>query len=352
MRDQLKIADIKAALQAQCPGLIFQLVPRVRREGGIYCAPNPTRAHDTYGSFKIRRNGGFTEYDSGDKGDILDLISYVHGRGTGTKDARAFALEWAKSHLGLAQVDPEKLQKIKAQTEQRARESALEEAKREAFIAQRVQDIIAKAHKCDPSGDEAVMRYLRGRGLDPAAVRNRCMPLLQADDLKHWTHEWKGPALISPVMQPDGRKAGVHVVFIDPETFGKAPVPTPKLMLGTVKGGVVPLTYGEHNLSLQESAAAGKQCPVILCEGRETGEALAAAVPEARVWCCLSLSNMANAPVNHPAISAVILAIENDVKPQALKQREKVIETLEGFGKPVIPMKPHMGSDFADVMKG
>jgi hypothetical protein len=61
---------------------------------------------------------------------------------------------------------------------------------------------------------------------------------------------------------------------------------------------------------------------------------------------------MANAPVNHPAISAVILAIENDVKPQALKQREKVIETLEGFGKPVIPMKPHMGSDFADVMKG
>jgi len=92
---------------------------------------------------------------------------------------------------------------------------------------------------------------------------------------------------------------------------------------------------------------------LILCEGIETGLALAIAAPEARVWAGLSLVNMGNAPVWLPCVEAVILARDvNAGNRSAQKQLASVVERLELTGKRVTIIQSHVGDDFNDLMKG
>jgi hypothetical protein len=359
MSNDVPVRELRELLIARCPGLITSLVPGCRREGNVFSAPNPTRPPERAGSFKIWFNGAWKEYDADEKGDILDLLAYVDNHDPKSREGRRHAINRAKEILGLQGADRVRVAAARKSAAERQAKQIEEQMQRELRIARRVQDILRDSFPVDPAdGDSIVVRYLKGRGINPALVRNRCMPLLLHPDLPHWTEGWRGPALVSPVMQRDGAKAGVHCVFLEERAnddgeiiVKKARLNSPKLMLGVVKNGVVPLTFGASGLSLGEAAARGLSDIVILCEGRETGEALACAAPEARVWCCLSLSNMANAPINHPAVKGVALALENDIKPQALRMREKAIEQLEAHGKKLILMKPHAGNDFADLME-
>lgn len=353
--NSIPVGEIKALLQGRCPGLLHSLVPGLRREGNVFSAPNPTRAEKSRGSFKIWSNGAWKEYDSGEAGDVLGLIAYVAGYEPKSREGRRYAIGRAKEILGLDTGDRRQLHVARKQAAERQKTVAEEALARERFIADRVRSILAGAQRVDPADREhPAVAYLIGRGIDPALVANRFLPLLCHPNLQHWTERGhSGPALISPVMQASGAKSGLHAIFLAQRadgSWGKAVLERPKLMLGIVKGGVTPLTLGASGLTLGEASAQGQRGPVLLCEGRETGEALAIAAPDARIWCCLSLSNIAEAPVGHDAINGIIVALENDTKVQALKMRAKVLAALEGYGKPLVTMEPHVGSDFADVL--
>ncbi len=61
---------------------------------------------------------------------------------------------------------------------------------------------------------------------------------------------------------------------------------------------------------------------------------------------------MAHAPIWFGCVSSIVVALENDTKPQALKQREAVLDALERHGKPLATMQAHAGNDFNDLLKG
>lgn len=350
----LTVREIKELLTGLLPGLIHELVPSARREGNVFSAPNPTRSADGRGSFKVWSNGAWREYDEPEaygKGDLLDLISYVHGHGGKTRPARKFAVDWAKKRLGLSDRDPRALAKARREVNARSKEREADEAKRAMRKRIMVRELLDKRVAIHPSAPPWL--YLAGRGLDLAQLPWVSPCLGYVPSVRHWTsgHTW--PAMVSQVLHRDPSLLGLHGTFLE-EHEGlwrkvKALGREAKLTLGVVKGGIVPLSLGAHGLTLKDAAADGKACDVILCEGIETGLALAIAIPEARVWSCLNMGNMAYAPVDHPAVSRVIAAIENDIKPQAIRQRESVLEALEAKGKPLATMQPHLGSDFADL---
>lgn len=359
MANDPSVRQIVDLLRERCPGLIHELVPGARREGNVFSAPNPTRAGDTRGSFKVWTNGAWKEYDEGVGGDILGLVAYIGGHDPKSRGGRRYALAWAKERLGLANSNPARLRDLKRRLATKARDREREDSARAQRIYLWALDIRARAQKIDP-GDAAnpVVAYLAGRGLDLAAVPNLCPVIRLHPGLEHWTSEAsprpKYPAMATAIYDARGLFVAVHCTFLQQDEAGrwiKARVASPKLMLGHVKGGFAPLTYGATGLPIHEALAVGQAGPVLLCEGIETGLALALAAPEARVWACLSLSNIANAPVGLDCVSHVVWARENDVKPQAIDQAERVADALATHGKRVIEMRPIAGSDFADMAK-
>ncbi len=353
MTTQITVREIKSLLQQQCPALLRELVPHMVREGNVYCAPNPQRAEKRGKSFKIWAEGQWKEYDNGDCGDIIDLIAYAAG-GFAPKDraGRTFAIEWAKKRLGLDTGNRQVLARARKDAAACNAKARQDDYAREERIRRRVWQILGGAR---PLKDTHVAAYLAARGIFLDAIPSYTGLLRWHPHLEHWTHDTKKqfPAMIAPVIQPDGVAAGVHCTFLDREKPQKAAgVTSAKLMLGIIAGGIVPISHGSSGLKISQANAELRADPVILAEGVETALSLAMAVPEARVWACLSLSNLANAPVQMPCVCEVIVALENDIKPQAVRLREKVLDALVAKGKPVATMEPPSGNDFNDTHTG
>jgi hypothetical protein len=353
----LSPSELKRLLQGQCPGLIHELCPGARREGRLYSAPNPTRGADGHGSFKIWPNGAWREYDDDEsnKGDILGLVAYVGGHAPKSREGRRYAISWARKRLGLEGGDKRMLaaarRKASKEAEERRLAAEREEAARAFRIKMRVKDIWRGAKPLSIDPPDVVTLYLRGRGIDLAAIPRlnanvlRCHP-----GLRHWTSDHFGPAMIAAVISPTAGFIGVHCTFLAADG-GKARLNNPKLMLGAIKGGVVPLAFGPSGLTGHELFARKQAETVAVGEGIETMLAVAAAEVPAMVWAALSLSNIANAPVDLACVSSVIFVSENDAKPQAIMQRESVWDALARHGKPLVDMRPHLGSDFNDLIK-
>jgi hypothetical protein len=364
----LRAAEIKRLLQAQCPGLLFELVPGLKREGKIFCGPNPGRAGDSASSFKVKPDGRFIEFDDSEapdgRGDILNLIALAGGHAPKSTEGRAYAFDWAKRRLGLAGADRATIARAKQKASFVRKQNEDSERRRAEFLHRKMLAIRAKSKPIVPG--DAVHTYLKARlGIDLFAIGNRCPSLRCHDDLEHWAmpegHSWRGPAMVALAVNRDGYVCGIHCTFIDlanAQNKFKAPVANPKLMLGDIKGSIVPLTYGPSGLATWEAVEKGVSEPVILCEGNETGVAEAVGcmdehwIAGARVWACLSLSNIGNAPVDLKCVSAIFVSTENDLKPQALRQRDEAVAKLETHGKPLVLKRVHEGSDAAELLEG
>ncbi len=88
-----------------------------------------------------------------------------------------------------------------------------------------------------------------------------------------------------------------------------------------------------------------------LCEGVEDGLSIALAVPEFRIWCSYSLSNLGNIAVPKCA-GKVIVACDNDWgKPGAEAQLARALEALKAQGVPVFEARSPLGKDFNDCLR-
>ena len=143
MSRRVPISEIKAMLQAEGLSLIMQLCPGGRREGNLWSAPNPTRSADTIGSFKVwlggQAHGAWKEYDSDEKGDIIDLIAYVHG------SSKVDAIMWARKHLGLDTADKSQLEERRREVAYRVEKRNEQELERQARNQARAFEIFRNA---------------------------------------------------------------------------------------------------------------------------------------------------------------------------------------------------------------
>jgi hypothetical protein len=367
---------IRVMLQDRLQELLGRILPGGTVNGGMYVVRNPTRDDRSAGSFVIwmhgAAKGGFKDYAGGeaDKGDVIDLIAYVHRR---PKSDRKFALGWARDFLGLRTMDP----KVRQAAADAARAKALqsEKADREDALRKRLH-AASMFERAVPILGTPAERYFERREIPLQMIPNVETDMRFAARLEWWRGaEWDTrddgrrvkvkpgphfPAVVSAVRKANGDIIAVHCTFLDTDCGAKAPVENAKLMYGAVAGGVVRLTRGPSNQMPEEAALSGRRDPLVIAEGIETALSIGLAAPEARVWAATSISNFANVPVWHACVASVIVAADNvrsDISAQGRvqfeEQMERAIDALSAHDVPVTVMQAHGGAnDFNDLLRG
>jgi hypothetical protein len=344
---RLSIDDVKMLLVDRLEELVGELVPAAKSTGPHWKAVNPWRGDRRAGSFivytrlKGARAGGFVDFASGEKGDVLDLIGFARcGAGMPpSKEARLRALAWAKDWLGIANADRAQLE-VKRETAQRAlKKSAEDDRAGVRKKRRRAFEIYLHAHDFAGSLGET---YLRTRGVDCGAIAWDDRPRY-VESLAYWGEpaHW-GPALVFAMRHKEKGFAALHTIWLSVDGKGKAPFLSPaKMSIGPMLGSAI-----------RVARAPGEEKRVLaLCEGPEDAASVAAACPEMDVWAVAGLSNLA---AQRPLArhSGIICCADNDwAKPAAEAGLSRALTALARPGLPVSVARSFVGKDMNDLTK-
>jgi hypothetical protein len=369
MSARASIEELKAHAVDRLDDIIAQLCPGGRNAGGFYTVRNPTRDDRRPGSFVIytrgHRRGVFIEFANRDqeKGDVIDLVSYLLHNGAGFKDkeARKRALDWIASLVGLDRLDGRsRAAAIESARRRRSRDEA-EASDREARRARAADKFL---HASRILSGTAVERYLAGRGIALADLPEREDDIRSLASAEYWMGAPRAedgrklgrgphyPAMVAAIRDGLGLIQGVHLTFLT-EDGAKAPVEKPKLIAGFTQGCVIRLAKGISGLTPEEAAELGISGPCALSEGIEDGLTIAAASPELRVWAAISLGNIGHAPAL-PCVDAWLPHRQNDWSArQAVAAFDRARQELEATGRPVAEIRvPGAFKDINDLARG
>jgi putative DNA primase/helicase len=185
-------------------------------------------------------------------------------------------------------------------------------------------------HECRAISGTLAERYLRNRGIKgelPISLRYH-------PTLKHTDTGLLLPAMVAAVQSPDRSITGIHRTYLRADGTGKAQVPSPRKMLGTISGGAVRLAAAGRDLAL------GEGIETCLSFIQITG------IP---TWAALSTSGMRSAilpPV--PLAETIFLVIDLDPAGEAAAQ--SAAARLSSDGRKVKLARPIAGNDMADAL--
>jgi hypothetical protein len=333
--------DIARMLAVRVPELVLELLPNGCRVGAEWRVGSV--AGERGQSLAVRlsgaRAGVWADFGGSEKGDALDLVGAVLYAG----DKRQ-ALIWARRWLGLSQTDAA---------------HPVRPAPPAPAIAQ--QDDSAEIHRAiavrmfeaaQPSlRDTPALAYLKNRGIDLSELGRQPRSLRFAPSLWNRESDRSWPALVAAVTNGKGEHMATHRTWLAKDAGGvwhKAPLATPKMSIGHVTGGAIPLWRGTSRTPLA-MAPAGEA--VAIAEGIETALSVVMACPELRVMSAVSLSNM-RAVVLPPAVRTVIVCADNDTDNlQAADALRRAVAHFAAEGRIVKVATPSIGSDFNDVLR-
>lgn len=275
-------------------------------------------------------------------GDLIDLIEQCMGGG------KHHAVNYAKEYLGLGAetVVPMSLEMLaERERKQKARERAdVRDREERASAALRVWQ---GASPLQGVG----LDYLRSRGIDPKYAEDGCDA--QLCFYHGLAHPAGGvfPAIIARVCDVDNKLVGVWRIFLKPDGSGKAPVETPRLGLGNVKGGAVRIGGVWPEIGIAEgleNALAARQL-VHMTTGKM--------IP---VWPTLSTSGMRGV-ILPPEIGKIRIYADHDtikfrksdgavLRSPGLSAAAELAARLMAEGRDVVVEKPPAGLDWTQVI--
>jgi len=261
--------EIVDALQARPLDVAQRYAPNGHLNGGRWWSCNPGRDDKRIGSFHVSLHGAYAgrwrDEAGGAGGDMLDLIQLALGcdRKGALIEARAF-LGMDAETPAQAELRQRQVAKAKAQAERDARDH-------EALAAKKRGEAQALFMRCaERIEDTPVAAYLAGRGVGLDRLGRAPRAIRYAPSL-HYRHElgaeidratgevirdaqviegdW--PCMVTAIGGPAGKDGvpfwGVHRTWLAQRpdgSWGKAPVPVPKKVYGTKKGGFIRLIRG------------------------------------------------------------------------------------------------------------
>jgi hypothetical protein len=333
----IEIAVVIARLAAQAQSLVTELLPSGHREGVEWVCPSAASPFGCSLSVRLTgaRAGVWCAWASGEAGDILDLIAAVRFGGN-----KSNALRWARQRLGCDErgAAPVRRGEPDALPPPDGGEAARSRAAARLFFA--AQPTLAGT---------AAERYLKNRAIDLAPLGRQPRSLRFHWAL--WNNEsgrsW--PALLAAISDPVGRIVAIHRTWLAPDGGGKAPLEHPKMTLGPYRGGAVRLWRGQRGKPLSD-APPGET--VVIGEGLEDCLTAACAVPEYRILCAVSLSNL-GAVALPPAVRTVILLGQNDAPDSpAARTLSRAVAKFRGQGRIVkLARPPARFKDINDVQR-
>lgn len=362
--------EIVSELRSRCEDVARAYAPGGHVDGGRYWALDPGRDDRKIGSFYVNLRGAyrgrFRDESTGEGGDMLDLIQRA------TRKGKHEAIEEAKRFLGMVSETPEmrKARLDRARKAEKAREAEERELAEER--ARRQRQAHATWLEAEPMLlDTPVEWYLRARAIDlralprlPGALRYH--PKLRyyaVDDETGEVVQGEFPAMVAAIYggwSPDGARPpflGVHKTYLArrPDgSWGKAPVPKPKLLWGSKKGGYIRVWpgLGPKGGKGPSIARAARGSWLYVAEGIE--DALSAVVLpgglERRVAAAIDLGNIREMRLP-PAISEVVLIADNDPKPEQREALDRAVRVFAEEGRHVrVWRNEYGGKDLNDAL--
>lgn len=349
MIDVSTIADM---LASRIEPLCCHLLPNGTRDGVEWRVGSLAGERGKSMAVRIKgsKPGVWSDFSSGEAGDALDLVAGVLFRGD-----KAEAIKWAKSWLGIDDMDPARL-------EQRRREVEAESARKaaDAKAEEEKKRKSARALWFSAQPDirvTPVYQYLLGRGIDinvlprlPGALRYNARTYCH-EAKEAGAQEFMLPAMVAAIINSQGEQISTHRTYIEKQPDGgwkKAKLKDAKKTLAQYAGGFISLNRGASGKPIKD---APDDDHLIIAEGIEDGLSLALGCPEKRVIAGVSVSNMQNLHLPE-TISRITLAVDNDGEgAQSAAAVDAAISRFMNEGREVFIARSPVGKDFNDLLQ-
>jgi len=343
-------ASLARMLSDRADALARELLPHGKRDGVEWrCG---SLAGEKGQSLAVRingeRRGVWADFSSGERGDALDLVAACLFRGD-----RRSAMDWSRRWLGLSNDGAPAQERINRPLAPDKSEAGVSGEIDQEAQKRRAQARALWFHAEPCIAGTPVEDYLKGRGLDLRELGRAPGALRFASACWNGERREALPAMVAAIAGPNGKHVATHRTWLERRSDGhwqKAALDRPKMVLGGFAGGCIRLWRGASGLAL---GVAPEGESAIVCEGIETGLALALACPERRILAAVSVSNMARL-VLPPSITDVTIAGDNDGDNQAARRAlEAACRAFAEQGRTVRLAIPEMtGADWNDVLRG
>jgi hypothetical protein len=318
-RAAISIDELKDMLADRVKLLAPELLPNGHKELGHWrtgnVADEPGQSLIVY--LHGPKAGRWFDYSANEGGNLFQLIAQVKFGGDGKS-----AWQWARSWLGLDDLDPARLATERARAAARSQDRDRQaDADREARRRKALGLFLAGG----PIGGTPVELYLQGRGIDLRALGRAPNSIAWHPEVWNGEARRKLPCMLAAVVDLEGRHIATHRTWLAPDGRGgwrKADVDQPKMALGGFGGGFIPLWKGSCPRPMA-SIAAGTR--VHVSEGIEDGLTVACARPELRVISAISLGNIGAVRLPPQAGDLVVIAQRDAPGSPALDALEAAI---------------------------
>jgi hypothetical protein len=323
MSARRSIADLSADLADRAESFCRQYFPEGRKQGNYWQVGDTTGAKGQSLAIRLHAQGGrkagsWTDYATGEYGDLIDLLHERLGSVTLKETLRE-----ARSFLGEAPCP------VVSREAHRAERPDTASAKR-----------IAQARKLFAAGKPVLgtlaATYLHGRGitrLGPALRYHPRVFLRQGEDDADPPR--RAPALLAKITDNRGQVTGCARTYLDPSTGGLAEIESPKRILGQLHGHATRFWSGSPRTEL------------IVGEGLENTLSVGTALPEFDLASCLTATHL-GLFIPPPGIQRIWIARDNDKAGRIASKRLR--NQLESLGIACGDLVPTMG-DFNDDLR-
>lgn len=334
----ISIDELKELCNGQVHSLAAHLLPNGRENCGFWEVGSI--AGEKGQSLKVNLGGAnkglWTDFSAakgtpGYSGNLIQLTAHVmFGGDVGD------AIRYLKSWLGLDDLDPERLARVKARAVQEARDNA-------AAAAKEREKKRARAHGLFLSGvpipGTPAEHYLCARGIDLRAAG-----LPAPGSLRYHAEVWcaeagrKLPAMLAAIVGLDGRHLGTHRTYLRADGRDKAQLGEAKKALGAFAGGFIPLWKGASRAAMKDLKPGTR---IYASEGIEDGLSVALVRPQERIVAAVSLSNIGNLEL--PDACPLYVLGQRDEKLQAIEAFERAVAAHQEKGRAVFLISPPEG---------
>ncbi|MEQ8903624.1 MAG: toprim domain-containing protein [Roseovarius sp.] len=287
MSAQRSIADLSADLADRAESFCRKYFPEGRKQGNYWQVGDTFGAKGQSLAIRLQAQGGrkagsWTDYATGEYGDLIDLLQKRLGSATLKETLRE-----ARSFLGEAPCPT-----VPRET-QRAKRPDAASSKR-----------IVRARKLFAAGKPVLgtlaATYLQGRGitrLGPALRYHPRVFLRTGEDDPD--PRQRAPALLAKITDNRGQITGCARAYLAPSTGGLAAIESPKRILGQLHGHAIRFWSGTSC------------CDLIVGEGLENTLSVGTALPEFDLASCLTATHL-GLFIPPPGIKRVWIARDND----------------------------------------
>ena len=323
MSARRSIADLSADLADRAESFCRHYFPEGHKQGNYWQVGDTSGAKGQSLAIRLQAEGGrkagsWTDYATGQYGDLIDLLHERLGSVTlkGTlREVRSFLGEAPCPATLHATRNPEPPNAASGKRIARARR---------LFAAGK------------PVLGTLAATYLQGRGITRLGPALRYHPRVF---LRHGTDDadppQRAPALLAKITENRGQITGCARVYLDLSTGGLAEIESPKRILGQLYGHAIRFWSGSPRSDL------------IVGEGLENTLSVGTALPEFDLASCLTASHL-GLFIPPPGIKRIWIARDNDEVGRNASMRLR--NQLESLGIACGELVPAMG-DFNDDLR-